>query len=72
MAVPISTTPGFHAGPPALLFAIHPSLNGTAYDVTGDHQRFLVNTVPDEQGSPPLSLVVHWTRLLEKQEESRR
>ena len=72
MAVPISTTPGFHAGPPALLFAIHPSLNGAAYDATGDHQRFLVNTVPDEQGSPPLSLLVHWTRLLEKHEESRR
>ena len=72
MAVPVSTAPGFHAGPPALLFAIHPSLNGTAYDVTGDHQKFLVNTVPDEQGSPPLSLLVHWTRLLEKHEESRR
>ncbi|HEY3349630.1 MAG TPA: protein kinase [Thermoanaerobaculia bacterium] len=72
MAVPIDTTSGFHAGPPALLFAIHPSLNGSAYDATGDGQRFLVNTVPDEQGSPPLSLLVHWTRLLEKREESRR
>ena len=72
MAVPVGTTPGFQAGPPALLFAIHPSLNGAAYDATGDHQRFLVNTVPDEQGSPPLSLLVHWTRLLEKHEESRR
>jgi Tol biopolymer transport system component len=71
MAVSISTTSGFHAGPPALLFAIHPSLNGTAYDATGDGQRFLVNTVPDEQGSPPLSLLVHWTRLLAKHEESR-
>ena len=72
MAVPISTAPGFHAGPPVLLFAIHPSPNGTAYDATGDHQRFLVNTVPDEQGSPPLNLLVHWTRLLAKREESHR
>ena len=72
MAVPVGTIPAFQAGPPALLFAIHPSLNGAAYDATGDHQRFLVNTVPDEQGSPPLSLLVHWTRLLVKQEESRR
>ena len=72
MAVPIGTTSGFQAGPPALLFAIHPSLNGAAYDATGDHQKFLVNTVPDEQGSPPLSLLVHWTRLLEKHEEPRR
>ncbi len=72
MAVPLGTSSGFHAGPPALLFAIHPSLNGSAYDATGDHQRFLVNTVPDEQGSPPLSLLVHWTRLLEKSEESSR
>jgi Tol biopolymer transport system component/tRNA A-37 threonylcarbamoyl transferase component Bud32 len=72
MAVPISTASGFHAGPAALLFSVHPSLNGTAYDASGDHQRFLVNTVPDEQGSPPLSLLIHWTRLLAKQEESRR
>ena len=72
MAVPIATSPGFRAGPPALLFAVHPSLNGSAYDATGDHVRFLVNTVPDEGGSPPLSLLVHWTRLLAKQEESHR
>jgi Tol biopolymer transport system component len=72
MAVPIGTTSGFHAGPPALLFAIHPSLNGTAYDVSGDGQRFLVNTVPEEQGSPPLSLLVHWTRLLTMNGDSRR
>ena len=72
MAVPISTISGFQAGPPVLLFAIHPSLNGAAYDAAGDHQRFLVNTVPDEQGSPPLSLFVHWTRILANQDVSRR
>ena len=72
MAVAVGTTTGFQAGAPALLFAIHPSLNGSAYDATGDHQRFLVNTVPDEQGSPPLSLLVHWTRLLARHEDSRR
>ena len=72
MAVPVNTTSGFHAGPPALLFAVHPSQNGAAFDVTGDGQRFLVNTVPDEQGSPPLSLLVHWTSLLTKQEDARR
>jgi Tol biopolymer transport system component len=66
MAVPLAPEPSFHAGLPTLLFSIHPSPNGSTYDVTADGQRFLVNAVPAEQGSPPLSLVVHWAGLLKK------
>jgi Tol biopolymer transport system component/tRNA A-37 threonylcarbamoyl transferase component Bud32 len=63
MAVPLETTPGFHAGAPLPLFAVHPGA-GTVYDVAADGKRFLVNSLPADQGSPPLSLIVNWTSLL--------
>jgi Tol biopolymer transport system component len=63
MAVPIETAPAFHAGTPAPLFAVHPG-GGTVYDVSADGKRFLVNSLPADQGSPPLSLLVNWTSLL--------
>ena len=63
MAVPIETAPAFHAGAPAPLFAVHPG-GGTVYDVSTDGKRFLVNSLPADQGSPPLSLLVNWTSLL--------
>jgi hypothetical protein len=50
------------------LFAVHSTSNpnSSVYDITADGQRFLVNTVASDEGSPPLSLVVHWPALLEK------
>jgi Tol biopolymer transport system component len=63
MAVPVEQVPTFHAGTPAALFAVHPAL-GAVYDVSADGKRFLVNSLPADQGSPPLSLLVHWTGLL--------
>jgi len=63
MAVPVEAVLTFHAGTPAPLFAVHPAL-GTVYDVSADGKRFLVNSLPADQGSPPLSLLVHWTGLL--------
>ncbi len=63
MAVPLETTPAFHAGAPAPLFAVHPGA-GAVYDVAADGKRFLVNSLPADQGSPPLSLLVNWTSLL--------
>ena len=53
----------FHAGAPAPLFAVHPG-GGSVYDVAADGKRFLVNSLPADQGSPPLSLIIHWTSLL--------
>jgi Tol biopolymer transport system component/tRNA A-37 threonylcarbamoyl transferase component Bud32 len=68
LAVPVNLGATFHAGSPVELFAVHPTSNSNSpvYDVTADGQRFLVNTVASDEGSPPLSLVVHWPALLEK------
>ena len=64
MEVSIEPGPPFHAGAPAPLFAFHPVLSGNAYDVSPDGKQFLVNSLPADQGSPPLSLLVNWTSLL--------
>ena len=66
MAVPVSADAKFHAGAPVPLFAVHPSGAGTVYDVSSDGQRFLVNSVATDLGSPPLDLFIHWTALLGK------
>jgi eukaryotic-like serine/threonine-protein kinase len=69
MAVPVNLDATFHAGSPVVLFVAHPTnFNpwGSDYDVSADGRKFLVNTVASDEGSPPLSLVVHWPALLEK------
>jgi Tol biopolymer transport system component len=66
MAVPVSVDTKFHAGTPVALFPVRPSGAGTVYDVTHDGQRFLVNSLASEVGSPPLDLLIHWTALLPK------
>ena len=66
MAVPVGADEKFHAGPPAPLFPVRPSGAGTVYDVTADGQRFLVNSLASEVGSPPLDLHIQWTALLGK------
>jgi hypothetical protein len=38
----------------------------TAYDVSADGHRFLVNSVVGEPASAPITLVVNWPALLEK------
>jgi hypothetical protein len=65
MAVPVTTDTAFHAGTPVPLFAVHPA-GTTVYDVSSDGQRFLVNSLASDAGSPPFDLFVHWTSLLEK------
>jgi Tol biopolymer transport system component/tRNA A-37 threonylcarbamoyl transferase component Bud32 len=64
MAVPIEPGPPFHAGTPVALFGFHPVLNGSPYDATPDGKRFLINSQPAQQGSPPLSLLVNWPALV--------
>jgi hypothetical protein len=67
MSVPVEAGAGFHAGAPVPLFSVHPASGGptgSIYDVSSDGKRFLVNSLPADQGSPPLSLLVHWTGLL--------
>jgi Tol biopolymer transport system component len=64
MAVPVAADGTFHAGSPVPLFSVHPKVFSTVYDVSSDGSRFLVNSQPADQGSPPLELLVHWTSLL--------
>ena len=66
MSVPVSADTKFHAGSPVALFPIRPSGAGTVYDVTRDGQRFLVNSLASELGSPPLDLLINWTSLMGK------
>ena len=37
-----------------------------AYDVSADGQRFLINTVPEQATSAPITVVVNWTAGLRK------
>jgi len=66
MAVPVEESSVFRAGAPVPLFAVHPVSNGNAYDVSADGKRFLVNSRPADQGSPPLSLLVNWPALVKQ------
>jgi Tol biopolymer transport system component len=65
MSVPLETAPAFHAGAPTPLFAVHPAF-GSVYDVAPDGKRFLVNSLPADPSSPPLSLLVNWTAMLKR------
>jgi Tol biopolymer transport system component len=56
----------FTLGAAKALFETRPMRGGTAYDVTGDGQRFLVNTLVQAQSSVPLTLVVNWPAAVKK------
>src|SRR5262245_37897965 len=43
------------------LFETLPAQQGRDFDVTADGQRFLVNTLVEEKGASPVTLVVNWT-----------
>ncbi len=48
------------------LFEVRRGGPGSVYDVTGDGQRFLVNTAVEQKTSSPITLVVNWTADLKK------
>ncbi|MGH9792088.1 MAG: protein kinase domain-containing protein, partial [Candidatus Acidiferrales bacterium] len=54
----------FEVGAAKSLFQTLPLRRGSAYDVTGDGQRFLVNLLPQEQSSDPMTLVINWPAAL--------
>jgi len=56
----------FEVGATKPLFSIHPR-PGTIYRVVPDGQRFLVNTVFEEERPSPLTLVVNWTADIKNQ-----
>jgi Tol biopolymer transport system component len=67
MAIPISLAPSFQPGPPVVLF----SKRNAGWDAAADGQRFLINSLPEDTGSPPLTMLINWTALLTKIEPPR-
>ena len=66
MAVPVKTDATFEAGSPVPLFRTKILPQGsqsvvfyTAYDVTADGQRFVLNVRPEDPG-PPITVVLNW------------
>jgi eukaryotic-like serine/threonine-protein kinase len=53
-------------GAPQRLFNLRPAGIGSPYDVSPDGQRILVNTVDDQIGPRPITLVVNWPSLLKR------
>ena len=66
-AVSVRTDAGFSAGTPAALFEgdyfLHP-VNGPAYDVSADGQRFLM--IQEERGTTKLHVVLNWFEELKR------
>jgi serine/threonine protein kinase/Tol biopolymer transport system component len=71
MAVALNTASNFEAGPPVALFQTHTRqqisfMDVFSYDVTGDGQRFLINTKVNEPDAAPLSVILNWASEMEK------
>jgi Tol biopolymer transport system component len=71
MAVAVTAGASFAAGSPVALFQTHrrqpiSSTDVFSYDVSGDGQRFLVNTKVDEAKSAPLSVLLNWNSAMKK------
>jgi eukaryotic-like serine/threonine-protein kinase len=60
IAVDVKTGATFERGQPRVLFEFRPGGPFTSYTVTADGQRFLLNTIVDESGGAPLTVVVNW------------
>jgi Tol biopolymer transport system component len=71
MAVPVEQSSGeFRPGRPVELFSIRTqglvTNQPNNFQVSGDGQRFLVNTVVDDSDNAPLEIIVNWPALLKK------
>jgi hypothetical protein len=68
----VDVTPGppFKVGVPKALFQIRAlganDLIGSAWDVSPDGQRFLVNTASEQQSVAPLTVLTNWQAKLKK------
>jgi hypothetical protein len=57
----------FEVGAVRSLFATQAGGPGSVYDVSPDGQRFLVNTLVEEEAeAAPITLVVNWPALVKK------
>ncbi|MGE5275506.1 MAG: protein kinase domain-containing protein [Acidobacteriota bacterium] len=65
-SVSVTADSVFHAASPVPLFAVHGNPGTDVFEVSADGQRFLVNSLPEDLGSPPLTLVVNWPATLRK------
>jgi eukaryotic-like serine/threonine-protein kinase len=71
MAVAVTAGPSFAASSPIALFQTHrrqpvSSLDVSSYDVSGDGQKFLIDTKVDEANAAPLSVLLNWASEMEK------
>ena len=71
MAVDVTPSPTFKAGVPHLLFQAPIFGGGISneifrWDMTSDGQRFLINTVPEDKASAPITVVLNWQAALKK------
>jgi hypothetical protein len=69
MSVDVATAPVFQAGIPKPLFDIPTAqigISGFRWDADADGKRFLINTVPEERNSEPISAVLNWQAGLKK------
>ena len=68
MAVQIDATGEFSAGVPQALFpTIATTFNiGKVYSSTRDGKRFLINQMPEQAGTAPLTVIVNWAATIQK------
>jgi len=71
MATPVTTGANFDAGTPVTLFQAAPRqpvplTDRFAYDVSRDGQRFLIITQVRQADTAPMSIVLNWTKKLNK------
>jgi eukaryotic-like serine/threonine-protein kinase len=71
MAVPVTTGTTFQAGSPTALFQTHrrqplSSQDMFSYDVSGDGQKFLIDTKVDEANAAPLSVLLNWASEMDR------
>ena len=69
MTVAVKGGESFEAGLPQALFETRirdVTIRRYHYDVTGDGERFLVNTAVEQKASAPITLVLNWTADLKR------
>jgi hypothetical protein len=67
MAAPVNGKgSSFEIGVIKQLFAARTKPIRRSYDVSADGQRFLINTLPEQMMSAPITVVVNWTAGLKK------
>jgi Tol biopolymer transport system component len=71
MAMPVKAEASFETGSPVALFQTHmrqpiSAQDVFSYAVTGDGQKFLINTKVDEPNTAPLSVILNWSSEMDR------